>query len=362
MKNNLVFLRCCDVYSNRAYYIDMNFNWTQLDSAYDLDIEYSKRFCALVDHYKLNPPHSFENRGVFGDEVDNEWTTTMALTFQSWRDNKGQAPSLVSVLSAVIQYFDIPEGHALVPVALTACVLGMIDHKNAYHNNDHFREVLCMLIKLIIMHNTVNRNPLMTLNHDDILLLVTVAAIHDFAHDGNGNIVDGVHIPSRLENNAFNCAEPFFDAMGVNQNYKNMIKQMIIATDVSRGDMGRSPAGYTRDVFLAHIHDNVSIVNAPGECHMLLESEKLTLMCILMCEADIAMSSGLDYEFSKEMTKLIAEESSVLQANANTLHGFMEVICHGGYLSRAAQLIMGQSFQAILLQAEADKEENVLYA
>jgi len=264
MKNNLVFLRCCDVYSNRAYYIDMNFNWTQLDSAYDLDIEYSKRFCALVDHYKLNPPHSFENRGVFGDEVDNEWTTTMA-------------------------------------------------------------------------HNTVNRNPLMTLNHDDILLLVTVAAIHDFAHDGNGNIVDGVHIPSRLENNAFNCAEPFFDAMGVNQNYKNMIKQMIIATDVSRGDMGRSPAGYTRDVFLAHIHDNVSIVNAPGECHMLLESEKLTLMCILMCEADIAMSSGLDYEFSKEMTKLIAEESSVLQANANTLHGFMEVICHGGYLSRAAQ-------------------------
>jgi len=343
-------------------YTTMDFNLSQLDTAYDLDCEYSNRFRAVVDHYKSNSLNLFENEDILGDAVDNEWATTMALTFQGWRDNSAQAPTLISVLSAVIRFFNIPNDHPMVPIAITACVLGSIKHPNPYHNNHHFREVVCVLVKLMVMHNAVNRNPLMMLDHNDILLLVTAAAIHDFAHDGKGNIIDGVHVPSRLEKRAFNRAEPFFDAVGINQNHKDMIKQMIIATDVSRGDMGRSPAGYVRDVFLAHEHDNVSIVNAPDECHMLLESEKLTLMCILMCEADIGASSGLDYEFSKEMTKLVASESSVLKANANTLHGFMEVICHGGYLSRAAQLTMGQSFQAILLQAEADKEDNILYA
>jgi hypothetical protein len=84
-------------------------------------------------------------------------------------------------------------------------------------------------------------------------------------------------------------------------------------------------------------------------------------MSVLLGEADIAMSSGLDYPFSKEMTKLVAQESSILQPSANTLKGFMEVICHGGYLSRAAQMTLGQSFQAILLEAETDAEKGVLY-
>jgi hypothetical protein len=158
-------------------------------------------------------------------------------------------------------HFSVPDNHKLIVPAMVACALAEIPNKNLYHNNDHFFEVVSMSLCLSSAHNDLTRSPADRLSIDEVLLLFIAACIHDFAHDGQGNIMDGIHISSRLEKRSLLKSKSYLIDSGLSDDDFAKIKMMVIATDVSRNAQGRSPAGIARDIYLAHEHDNVSIVN-----------------------------------------------------------------------------------------------------
>jgi len=290
-----------------------------------------------------------------------DWGDDIASIFSELRQST-KTPDIPFLLRLLCDFFDIEDDHNLLPFAMMATLLAMVDNENPYHNNHHFFEVICMVIKLCIIHNALEGDQELSLSNDDILILFISACIHDFDHKGKGNLIDGKHFPSLVEMRSCAHAKPFFIHVGMPEKEFDKIESLIICTDVSRGDFGSSPAKQARDIFLSHAHENVKVSNLNYLYKTLIDDKKMSLMALLLAEADIAMSSALTYEFSKDMTRLVASESQVLRPSAKTLYGFMEVICHGGFLSRAANLVFGQNFQAILLEAQADSEKDVLYS
>lgn len=339
----------------------MKFDWKLLDRLSKLSCDYADELDCMVAEIKSNKINTATYPEIFSSSIDNQWSQRLAIIFQSWRDNESIAPSLFQILQCAIDYFKIPVDHPLMKFAVTCCLLGDIPNNNSYHNNAHFREVVCLIIKLVIVHNEINRNPYIELCDDDIILIICAAAVHDLAHDGGSNFVEGAHVPSRLEKQSISKVMPFLKELKIDKYFIDSLCSIIMATDVTMDENGRSPSGYIRDIFLAHEHDNVSIINVPSRYDSLVKSYKLCFLCLLLCEADVAMSSALDYEFSKEMTKLFAKEGGIESATARMLYDFMGVVCRGGFLSRTSQVTLGQSFQAILLLVEEDSQDNAVF-
>lgn len=297
--------------------------------------------------------------GFIGTQTSSEWGDSLANLFMEWRNNV--PPTMPALLGFACDYFKIKSTHRLFSTALAACVLSEIPHINSYHNNHHFREVFTVTICLCAMHNEVagraNR-----LDATDILLLLTAAAIHDFGHDGRGNIMDGDHYPMRLEQRSFDYAKPFLMAAGASADDLDIIRGTILGTDVSKSAQYDSQSNCLKSIYQAHRGRAAMPEKECETLHVLKTSQKATLLAMLMAEADIAPSTGLNYDFSMYSTVLVARESSILQPSANTLYGFMKHICNGEYLTQAARTLMAENFTAISLQAEQDSEENRLYA
>jgi len=294
----------------------------------------------------------------FAFHKTEEFGQYLTTKFSEFREHG--APHTARMMQSILASFSIGDDHRLYQAALVAGALAAIPHNNVYHNTCHFREVILLLSLVMKRHLREDMAP--PLSKDQIIFLLIAAAIHDFAHDGQGNIVQGSLIPSRLEKNALKQVSPFLQAAEMTEDDLDLMRLLLICTDVSRGHEGRSPAGYCRDIFLAHEYKNISAVNVPTLFDPLVADRTLSLMATLLCEADIGISAGLSYENAKNMTRLVAQENDMLQPSANTLYGFMEVICHGGFLSQASKSLMGDNFQTILLRVQDDKDDNVLYA
>jgi hypothetical protein len=332
----------------------MEFDLSHLDILTTLDCDYADQFKTTLKKIKNDIPDNFPTI-----PLHNDWGPDISHVFVRWRQGE-KAPTLPILLLNAAHHFDLDTKSDLFISTMAACILGEIPHQNPYHNNLHFLEVFYVAMHLCALHNDLSRED--NLSKDEVLLLLLAAAIHDFAHPGHGNMLNDTHIPSFVEKKSLTKIEPFLKALGLSDALFKQVQIMIICTDVSRDSNGKSPSMIARDIYLSHQHNNLKTVNVPDFFKPLLDDKKLPLMAVMLCEADIAMSSGLDYEFSKEMTRLVAQESSILQPNAVTLLGFMESICHGGYLTHASNNLLGQNFQAILLQAEQDAIESVSYA
>jgi len=340
----------------------MKFDKAKLHPLIDLQCDYSKDVEALLNTKLFQSDQTNQNTDInhfLSKGTGDNWTDKAAKIFASWRESVSSVPQLSDIVFSALDKFNIDVEHPLVPAIMTACLLGEINHNNPYHDNNHFREVLCICLKLAVVNSDIH--PDTSLDANDICLLIIAASIHDFAHNGKSNIIDGVHIPSSLEKRSIAKARPFFEALALASDTIDKIERLILSTDPSRGQGGHSPAGVTRDIYLAHSHDNVAILNVSKEYELLLNSSKLSLISMMLCEADIVMSSSLTYDFSKQMTRKIAQESSVLKPSANTLYGFMQVVCHGGFVVDASQLLFSKSFRSIMYQAKTDSENNILY-
>jgi len=329
----------------------MGLNLEKLLPLVELQCEYSDEFTHIL--HKENQKKSFS---IPDDILSND----IGALFTQWR-SMDTPPTLIELLSSAIDLFNFDVDTDLMTTTMAACILGEIPNANPYHNNDHFREVFYMVIRLCHHNNNLTKTPNDQLSNDDILLLLLCAAIHDFAHPGHGNVIKDEHFPSYVENRTLNKLQPFWSACGAPPSLIKHIGILIICTDVSRDQSGHSPASIAREIYLGHQHANLSAKNTPDKYAPLTQKKQLSLMSMILCEADIAMSSGLNYTFSKAMTHLIAMENDFLQPSPKTLHGFMTTICHGGYLTPAAQSLMGDAFQSILLDTEQDGIENNLY-
>lgn len=340
--------------------------WDDVESLGDLDSPHAMGYTVAwdvcyasfaVDFAKLEKlkPIIFD---PIESSAQSEWGVEMSNRFMKWRKNV--SPTMPALISMACDYFEIPETHPLLKSALCSAILSEVQHLNPHHNPHHFHEVVTMAMRLCATHNQIVVAK-EKLNADDILILMIAAAIHDFAHDGQGNVVKGKHTPSRLENKAIEEAKPFLMASGCTEESYEIISALILSTDVSHGEGQKSPADIMRDIYIAHGNKGEMPV-VEGALSPLVKDKKVSLLALILGEADIAPSTGLSYEFSKIMTVLVAEESSVLLPSATTLYGFMQHICHWQYLSPAARHLMAENFTGISLEAEQDSEGEVLYA
>ena len=311
-----------------------------------------------VDYAKLQGLKS-----IFFDPIDSskqsEWGNEMSDHFMGWRQNV--SPTMPALISLACDCFGITEDHPLLKPVLVAAILSEVQHLNPYHNTHHFHEVMTMVLRLCATHNQILHEEKHQVNADDIMVLMMAAAIHDFAHDGKGNFLDGDHYPSRLERKAIDHAKPFLMAAGCPTDVFDVISAIILSTDVSHGIGQKSPADTMRDIYMAHYRGR-EMPSVDTDFMPLVQDKKASLLALILGEADIAPSTGLSYAFSQMTTVLVAAESDVLQASANTLYGFMQRICHGQYLSPAARHLMAENFTGISLNAEQDSEAGALYA
>lgn len=346
----------------------MNMNWSALDPVLDCEAAYSADFSVALDvsraAFSDDAKRVYEAKPYIVEPIESrfqvEWGKALSEFFTQWRQDV--PPTLPAFLSLACSHFEIDRQHPLLPAALTAAVLAEVQHLNSYHNTHHFREVYVMVMRLCATHNRFVEIPHDKFYPTDILLMLIAAAIHDFSHDGKGNFIDGKHYPSRLEKKAVAMARPFLQAAGLDEGSLKLVELMVLTTDVSQSPKHESPSSILRKAYEAHYSKKIAMPPLPSSLARLAYDDKLSLMAATLGEADIAPSTGLDYDYSKFATTLVAAESGVMKPAASTLHGFMMQICHGRYLTPAARYLMAENFTIISLQAEQDSEKDVLYA
>lgn len=342
----------------------MNLHWDGIPHGGGIDSDlanaYEKSREGFVNSYVIGSEEIYDllqKIAYMDDETDVG--NVLSDVFLAWRESG--AMSLPRLFLTACEFFEINETEPLYNPALTACVLGEINHGNSYHNNHHFREVFVVVMCLCAKHNNAPDQAGM-LSSSDILLVLTAAAIHDLAHDGKTNIPDtGGVIPSRLERQSVAGAAPFLKVAGITDDHLAMIEAMVVCTDVTQDMDVETPAAVARAVYKAHMNGEQDTTKVDAFYDPLVQSYKLSLLTRFLGEADIIPSSGLTYEFSKLLTRQITNESGKSNPSASVLLGFFEVICTCGYDTAVSKEIFGDNFDAILSMVRADTASGVVY-
>ena len=342
----------------------MIFDWDAMEKLASVDSHYSPAFSVALDMCRASVASDCEvadraHTLIFSLVESNkqiEWGSALADQFMIWREDI--PPTLPALLPMICEHFEIDDHHPLINVALAACILGETVHDNAFHNTHHFREVLLITIRLCALWNDIANDADDRFFAADILLLVTAAAIHDFTHDGKTNIRDGKHTPSYLEKRAVLEASPFLKAAGISDSDLALVEHLVIATDVSVDENGQSPAKSVQTYARKHMNGAITSDETVSPYQ---KNPKLCLMALILTEADIAPSTGLSYDFSKILTRLVAAENNGLTPTAKTLYGFIMAISKDRYTSPATRHLMMESLTKISMEASLDSENQVSY-
>jgi hypothetical protein len=289
----------------------------------------------------------------------------VADIYLSWRDKglNSCAPTMSQIISGVLSKLGVDHNSRLGQVCIAAALLSDLPNENKFHSNAHFRDITLTALRLCTLQNDLSTDH--RLNDDNICLVLIAALLHDFGHDGQGNAVDGVHEPMRLEQRAFSLAEPVLKLFDLTDEELNRIRIMILCTDVSYGPMALSPSRVLNKCYRYFYNDtqkpDISVEAYRFVADALLEDKTLCLMAMILEESDIFTSVGLSYEYAKMTTLLVAEETEILKGNASTLHGFIEMICQGLISTPAATFLFADTFAKVYAQASDDVQNNLDY-
>jgi hypothetical protein len=307
-----------------------------------------------VDHQLL-----LEDQDVFfGDPKESELGENgakLAAVFEKWRDGD-RPPSMVSVLMFAADGLGIAEDSPAFQAALLAGVSGEIKHDNGYHDNHHFREVTASMLRLLVTNNDlamqgVDRAPLLDTENQAKSLLA--AAAHDQNHDGTGNVVDGQHVPYRLEGVSVNTVEPFEVMVGMSASDIEDVKTMILVTDVSAEKGGISPHGVMKDVLLkADTANPVAPKDLTPELRKLATDPELQQMAAMLSDADLTPSAGTSYEYNQRMTVNLNKEVPFITPGPDTTKFFCQIVVGGEFSSVAGQVQSNSAIAKKIGQAE----------
>ncbi|MCB1652194.1 MAG: hypothetical protein KDI46_09085 [Alphaproteobacteria bacterium] len=265
------------------------------------------------------------------------------------------APSLPAFALAACCYFKIERPDLVSPI-LTASILAETPHDHAYHSNQHFREVLINLIRLLGVHNHIYSETAQALNEEQIALLLIAVCIHDLGHDGLGNTVKGVFEQGRLERRSFKMAEPYLRKAGlVEQVDLDKVLCMVLSTDASPLGDPASPVSQMKAAYRFHLlgeNKRFSALNLSGDLAWLERDAKVALMACLLHEADVATSAGLSYDVTVYQTALFRHEIGASDARPEHVLDFLERICQRGFLSNAGQQLFGPNVARVYALSE----------
>ena len=162
---------------------------------------------------------------------------------------------------------------------------------NAYHNRQHFCEVMLGASFLAQLDGLAAANQ---------LELVLAAMAHDFHHDGQGNGAT----PFRLERLAVSACQPYWVDAGVSQPQQRALAALILATDVRYGS-----------TIAQACHASHSGTTAQPEMHpdapelaLLASAPTLARRALVLNEADVLPSVGLGIDYALQLQNQLAQE------------------------------------------------------
>ncbi|GJL84490.1 MAG: hypothetical protein DHS20C02_02650 [Micavibrio sp.] len=292
---------------------------------------------------------------IFSSEVEvKSHTRQMVDLLRDWHMEE-RSPSLSAIACAAIKNFGLEDSEEGLRSILMASVLGEVKNSLAYHNNMHYRIVLLQIICLIVRHNSIYADTSNEFDKDQIAMLMISACIHDLGHDGQGNTVNEIHMSGRLEKRAFQLARPYLMATGYNDGSRLAdIRTMLVCTDVSPLYDPNNPASQMKAVYKYHYQGGKGnpLPYLSDDLSVLADRPDVTLMGLILHEADIAASAGLEYSVTKFETRLYRDEIAKEEAGPQHVLDFLDEVCQRQMLSGAGQKLYAGNLARICALAE----------
>lgn len=233
----------------------------------------------------------------------------LAKAFTDWREQGG--PSIPALLLIGAEILGIPVDQPAFKAALLTGLAAETGHDNPYHDRNHFREVVSMTIRHCFVHNQLAKKDDL-FDTQAISEILLAAAGHDLMHDGSqGNIIDGVYTPYRLEAKAIAAIEPFMRAAGMTESGMESVRLMIRVTDITEFESRKSPRQHLRDAVAFHKGETGKPEDLPPELSALRESRMEAMKASVMSDSDLGASIST-YEFCKEQSRRLSQEKPVV--------------------------------------------------
>jgi hypothetical protein len=191
-------------------------------------------------------------------------------------------------------------------------------------------------------------------------LLLIAACIHDLGHDGRGNIIDGRLEQGRLERRAFALALPYLETCGMSSGDLDTLLAILLCTDVTPMGDPANPLNQMKAAYRYHFQAEDTKIEAPPlspELSVLAKDPDLTMMALMLHEADIGTSAGLDYNLTTYETAQYKRETGEENAFPQDVADFIDDICRCTMLSEAGQKLFGANVAHISTQAEREIRE-----
>ena len=325
--------------------------WTSVSALEEAYTRVSKTLIADIETLKQ------QAKGLLEEDKPVRETTDINIDLlRQW--HTGKPASLTAITCWAIDEMELDLDPDIYQALLTASLLGEVENNVLYHNNMHFRKVLLQVIRQVAMHNVIFMGTKQALDDEHIALMMLAACIHDLGHDGKGNTVRGVFKQSRLEQHSLDIAAPYLAELGINADEPRgiAIKVMILSTDVTPINHPGNPVGQMKSAYRFHFlgdNEKIESLNLDASLNPLQKDPLLSLMSLLLHEADIATSSGLSYEVTQFETILYRLEICEDQARPRHVLDFLKNICQRQFLSAAGQRLYGANFARIYAQTQA---------
>jgi hypothetical protein len=194
---------------------------------------------------------------------------------------------------------------------------------NAYHNSQHFCEVMLSALYLSLRAS---------LNSQQQAPLLFAALAHDFHHDGTMNKNQAF----RLERLAAQAAAPYLDAAGVAADDQAAVTALILATETSVG------VAFARECYLQLTggHTPPAVPSIEPRLAPIAADRALALQAVLLTEADLLPSVGLTVDYAERTQAKLAAEWGVTLNEKDKLHFLEQVFgdfCVGRFFSPNVQ-------------------------
>lgn len=287
---------------------------------------------------------------AYGDRV--------AAVFDRWA---GAGPVLPVFWAHAVERFGLTPDDPMLRAGMVAALLAEVPNDLLYHGNEHYRKVMFHLLRLIATHRGGGFPGMPVLENGDVLNLLLAATIHDLGHEGGDNLRDGIYTPGYMEQKAFDLMRPYLDALGIDRDICGEVETLVFCTDITFFAGDNSPCVRMKKIYRHYFtHDLPSGEDVEsmmmGKLRRFEGNPKLSLMAMMLHEADIATSAGVSYEQSKFESINIATERGADGAGPANLLKFLVDQMGSTLYSPAAQMIFLKRMETITQQAVQDLE------
>jgi hypothetical protein len=297
---------------------------------------------------------------IFSTDVEKPDLTKQNVELLRRWYSSARPPSMVALCIAAIEILDLFPPEDFLQSVLMAGVLGEAENDLDYHNNMHYRKVLLQAIRLIVVHNNIYSGTKRAFDAQQVALLLMASCIHDFGHDGMGNTIKGVFEQGRLERQSHEWVMPFLKSTGLDESALTTLRTMILCTEVTPLDDPANPMNQMKAAYRYHFlgdKTRTHTLNLDPSLAVLQQDPALTMMSLILHEADIATSAGLTYEITKYETSIYMREIKHESARPQHVIDFLNQVCSRRILSDAGQKLYAANMARIFALAEEDVKD-----